>query len=74
MAPERLTGPASIAALARARAAVLARSISVHHQECKACQRGGNLGYGPRGVRRFRCRDEAALFSELAFCQREGWK
>lgn len=69
-----MTGTASLAARARARAAVLARSISLHHQRCKTCQQGGRLQVGRGGIHRGPCELEAALFGQLAACQREGWR
>jgi hypothetical protein len=55
------------------RAAELARDISTHHQQCATCRRGGQLAVGPRGIRRYPCPDEAALFRQLADAQAKGW-
>jgi hypothetical protein len=55
------------------RAAELARDISTHHQQCATCRRGGQLAIGPRGIRRYPCPAEAALFRQLADAQRQGW-
>jgi hypothetical protein len=52
-------------------AAILARAISVHHQEHQPC-------VGPRratrhGFVRERCEVERRLFAELAEAQERGW-
>ena len=57
----------------QARAAATARAISAHHQGCAACQRGGRLAVGPRGVRRIPCETERQLFAQLAQQQEAGW-
>ena len=48
------------------RAAMIAGQISVHHQACAVCQRGGLLRLGPGGAARQQCETERALFAALS--------
>jgi len=58
---------------ARREALTVARRISVHHQDCRTCQRGGRLTLRPGGLTRVRCEGERGLFAELGKAQQEGW-
>ena len=56
---------------AQREAAQLTRRISVHHQECQVCQRGGQLQITRGRLRRVACEVERALFTALARAQAE---